>query len=77
MLRDETDKDILMFYAGPACFSCSVVWPDFEKMVRVLNASSPNLIFSFVDLSHNELQEYAKVYSFPTLRLYPANTDRS
>ena len=38
MLRDETDKDILMFYAGPACFSCSVVWPDFEKMVRVLQA---------------------------------------
>ena len=65
-----------MFFAGPACFTCATVWPDFEKTVRVLHRDSENIIFAFVDLSHNELQEEAKIYSFPTIRLYPANTDR-
>ena len=70
LLQNETEKDIFIFFAGPACFSCSAVWPDFEKVTRVLHEKSENLIFAFVDLSHNELQEEAKIYAFPTLRLY-------
>ena len=45
--------------------------------MRVLHSGSTGLIFNFIDISHNEVQEEAEVYSFPTLRLYPANTDRS
>lgn len=75
-MTDESDKDLFIYFAGPACFSCAAVWPDFEKIVRVLHEKSTNLIFAFVDLSHNELQEEAKIYAFPTLRLYPAHTDR-
>ena len=76
LMLEDNDKDIFIFFGGPACFSCAEVWPGFEKVVRVLHAQSPSLIFAFVDLSHNELQEEAKIYSFPTIRLYPAGTDR-
>ena len=76
LLTSEKDKDIFIFFAGPACFSCAAVWPEYEKVVRALSTGSENLIFAFVDLTHNELQEEAKVYGFPSLRLYPANTER-
>lgn len=66
-----------MYFAGPACFSCSAVWPSFEKLVRALHEKNPNIVFAFVDLTHNELQDEAKIFAFPTLRLYPANTNRS
>ena len=69
--------DIFVYFAGPGCFACGEVWPEFEKVVRVLHAGTPSLVFAFVDLTHNELQQETKVYSFPTLRLYPAGTDRS
>ena len=49
------DKDILIFFAGPACFSCPSVWPDFQTLVRVLHKESKGIIFAFVDLTHNEL----------------------
>ena len=55
LLKDETDKDIFMFFGGPACFSCNAVWPEFEKLARVLHENSENLVFAFVDLTHNEL----------------------
>lgn len=55
LLKDETDKDIFIFFGGPACFSCSAVWPEFEKIARVLHEHSENLVFAFVDLTHNEL----------------------
>ena len=55
LLKTETEKDIFLFFAGPACFTCSTVWPDFEKTARVLHKNSENLVFAFVDLSHNEL----------------------
>ena len=45
--------------------------------MRVLHSGSSGIIFNFIDISHNEVQEEASVYSFPTLRLYPANTDRT
>jgi len=76
LMQEETDSNIFVYFAGPACFSCAEVWPQFEKVVRVLHAQSTGLIFAFVDLTHNELQEEAKIYAFPTLRLYPAGTDR-
>jgi len=55
LLADETEKDIFMYFAGPACFSCSAVWPSFEKLVRALHEKNPNIMFAFVDLTHNEL----------------------
>ena len=61
MLTEEKDedKDIFMFYAGPACFYCKDVWPEFEKLVRVLHSGSTGIIFNFIDISHNEVQEEA------------------
>lgn len=55
LMKDEAEKDIFMFFGGPACFSCPQVWPEFEKIVRVLHEKSSSIIFAFVDLSHNEL----------------------
>ena len=70
---DHPNKDVFIFFAGPACFNCKAVWPSFEKLVRVLHEGSKSLVFAYVDLTYNELQEYAGVFSFPTLRLYPWN----
>ena len=39
--------------------------------MRVLHEGSKSLVFAYVDLNYNELQETAAVFSFPTLRLYP------
>ena len=47
--------DIFVYFAGPGCFACGEVWPEFEKVVRVLHAGTPSLVFAFVDLTHNEL----------------------
>ena len=77
LMEEEPSKDIFIFFAGPACFSCPAVWPEYQKLVRVLHEKSTGIVFAFVDLSHNELQEEAKIFSFPSLRLYPANTDRT
>ena len=70
---DYPDKDIFIFFAGPACFNCNAVWPSFELTVRALHEGSKSLLFAYVDLTYNELQEYAVVYSFPSIRLYPKN----
>jgi len=69
--KDHPNKDVFVFFAGPACFNCKAVWPSFEKLVRVLHEGSKSLAFAYVDLTYNELQETAAVFSFPTLRLYP------
>ena len=76
-LAEEKETDILMFMAGPACFLCNEVWPDFEKTVRVLHRYSSGIAFTYVDMKENELQEIAQAYSFPQIRLYQANTDRT
>ena len=55
LLRDETDKDLFIFFAGPACFNCADVWPHFEKLVRALHKDSTSIIFAYVDLAQNEL----------------------
>ena len=75
VFSEHPDKDILVFFAGPACFNCEAVWPGFERTVRALREGSTSLLFAYVDLTYNELQETAKVYSFPTLRLYPVNPE--
>ena len=75
VLSDYPDKDVFVFFAGPACFNCNAVWPSFEKTVRALHEGSKNLLFAYVDLQYNELQDHAQVYSFPTLRLYPVNPE--
>ena len=56
---EHPDKDILIFFAGPACFNCNAVWPSFEKTVRALHEGSTSLLFAYVDLNYNELQESA------------------
>ena len=75
VLSDYPDKDVFVFFAGPACFNCNAVWPSFEKTVRALHEGSTSILFAYVDLQYNELQEYAQVYSFPTIRLYPVNPE--
>ena len=55
LLRDETEKDLFIFFAGPACFNCADVWPHFEKLVRALHKDSISIIFAYVDLAQNEL----------------------
>ena len=37
----------------------------------MLHEGSKSLIFAYIDLTYNELQEMVAVFSFPTLRLYP------
>jgi len=62
LFNDESEsagKDVFVFFSGAACFICHEIWPDFEKLVRVVQEKSPNLIFAYIDLSKNELQEYA------------------
>jgi len=29
LLEEEPEKDIFIFFAGPACFACPSVWPEF------------------------------------------------
>jgi hypothetical protein len=70
MLLGEDQKNVLVFFDGPSCFSCVEFWPVFEQTVRVLHEKSLNLKFSYVDLTYNDLQEKASVYHFPQIRLY-------
>jgi hypothetical protein len=35
--ENDLDRDVLVFMAGPACFSCHEVWPDFEFLVKKLH----------------------------------------
>ena len=55
VLTDYPDKDIFVFFAGPACFNCKAVWPSFEKTVKALHEGSKSLLFAYVDLQYNEL----------------------
>ena len=55
IFNDNPDKDIFIFFAGPACFNCKEVWPVFEKVVRVLHEGSHGMLFAYVDISYNEL----------------------
>ena len=50
VLTDYPDKDIFIFFAGPACFNCNAVWPSFEKTVRALHEGSKSILFAYVDL---------------------------
>ena len=59
---DNKEKDIFVFFTGPTCFNCPEIWPLFERTVRILHGNSPDLIFVYIDLGENEMQDMVKVY---------------
>ena len=61
------DSDVFVFFNSPVCFNCGDFYPIFEEVASDLSGL---LTFGYVDLGKNELQEIAKVYSHPTVRLY-------
>jgi thiol-disulfide isomerase/thioredoxin len=60
------NQEVMVFFDAKLCSTCREYFDIYQQAAL----TRPSVIFAYVDISKNELQETADVYTFPTIRLY-------
>ena len=68
----DNDKDVLVYFYAPWCEKCQNFYPKLEKLARKLKKRNPNLLFTKMDATENDI-DYFVVNKYPTIKFYPGN----
>ena len=71
---NDSTKDILVEFYAPWCGHCKSLAPKYENLANALK-SYENLVIAKMDSTANEV-EGLEIEGFPTLKFYPAGSDK-
>uniref|UniRef100_A0A915NLJ0 Thioredoxin domain-containing protein n=1 Tax=Meloidogyne floridensis TaxID=298350 RepID=A0A915NLJ0_9BILA len=71
IVNDES-KDVLIEAYAPWCGHCKAFEQPYKQFATKLTKQEPNLIFTKIDATENDLPEKYKVEGFPTIFFAPA-----